>query len=172
MKIRGLLYRKHYLFFYLVLLLLFFTTNELRFQNYKDTVLYSLAWIQIACVLVAFVFSVWSYYKGIYYIDNLFWIVVLIYLLFRNSSIYYNLEIHRFGYLYLGLVAINLIKFRSIFLPISIATFIVKFLFMLNIFSVLLDSRYWFYAELKIGFYVYVLYTFITIIITKREIST
>ncbi|MNJ93641.1 hypothetical protein D3C87_113270 [compost metagenome] len=143
---------------YLLILLIFLTVP--CFPIFYDH-------IQAICIFIVFILSIKNYRKNIYYFDNLFWIGAILYLFFYDPSLRFNREIYDFSKLYLALTFLNFLKFRTVFLPISLSSFLLKGVFALHLLGKLLDSRSYFYYELKIIAIVYLFYTLFTIVFYK-----
>jgi hypothetical protein len=120
--------------------------------------------IQAICVLALFVVNIIDARRPAYYIGNVFWLGILIYYFFEVPIARLNIEIHQFLTMYFAMTIFSVIKFRTIFLPVSLVTFLLKFVLTFHMIFILIDSKHLFYTEIKILAAVYLIYTSITLI--------
>lgn len=120
--------------------------------------------IQAFCVLTLFVVNIIDARRPVYYVGNIFWIGIFIYYFIKVPTARLNIDIHQFFTMYVVMTLFSLVKFRTIFLPISLATFLLKFVLTFHMMLILIDSRHYFYTELKIFAAVYLIYTSLVLI--------
>lgn len=120
--------------------------------------------VQALCVFTLFVVNIIDSRRPVYYVGNVFWIGIIIYYFIEVPTARFNIEIHQFLSMYVVMTLFSLVKFRTIFLPVSLATFLLKLVLTFHMIFILIDSRHLFYTEIKILAAAYLIYTSIILL--------